>query len=84
MQLPFPSHTERLNKSELSIVHCKAHAQLRQLTWDYHGQTMHPEMALSYYERRWRYLDPPLFSLEERTLLNSLVIHYGKGYFLPC
>lgn len=57
--------------------------QLKTILWDYHSETISSKYAFAMYETRWAFVDELSIGKKEVALINMLIKHYGKGFFLP-
>lgn len=55
---------------------------LDQILWDVHVRYIPAKAVLSYYERRWAYVDETSLEPDERALIEGLTKRFGNNVFL--
>lgn len=66
------------------LIDVEIYPQLKSLCWNRPATTtLGPEDALALYERNWRHVSEADITVEERSLLDTLVREVGRGAFLP-
>lgn len=57
--------------------------ELDRILWDFHVKMIPADMAFSFYEERWSFVDKKKITRTESALITRLVAEYGKGTFMP-